>query len=165
MASAGPGGAFHVEVDGIDVTGPMMVPNTGGWQTWQTISRPGIPLTAGPHVLRVVFDTQRTDRIVRQPELPALDDARHQRPAVGAADLAGRRRELPRRRHRSLSAPPPSDLDGSVTQVAFYAGSALLGTDTTAPFTFSWTNVPVGELQSDRRRDRRCRREARRRRR
>ena len=37
-----------------------------------------------------------------------------------------------------------SDLDGSVTQVAFYAGSSLVGTDTTSPFTASWTNVPVG---------------------
>jgi hypothetical protein len=57
VASAGQGGTFHVEVDGTDATGPMVVPNTGGWQSWQTISRAAIPLTAGPHVLRVVVDT------------------------------------------------------------------------------------------------------------
>jgi hypothetical protein len=56
VASAGQGGSFHVEVDGTDATGPMVVPGTGGWQSWQTISRGGIPLTAGPHVLRVVID-------------------------------------------------------------------------------------------------------------
>jgi len=33
------------------------VPDTTGWQTWQTISTPGIPLTAGQRVLRVVLDT------------------------------------------------------------------------------------------------------------
>ena len=60
VASAGQGGAFHLEVDGIDATGPMVVPNTGGWQSWLTISRSGIPLTAGPHVLRVVIDTNGT---------------------------------------------------------------------------------------------------------
>ncbi|GAA5042709.1 hypothetical protein GCM10011506_45470 [Marivirga lumbricoides] len=32
-----------------------------------------------------------------------------------------------------------SDSDGSVTKVAFYAGSTLLGEDTTAPYSFSWT--------------------------
>ena len=37
-----------------------------------------------------------------------------------------------------------SDPDGSVTQVAFYAGSVLLGTDATSPFTLSWNNVPAG---------------------
>jgi hypothetical protein len=58
VASAGQGGAFHLEVDGADVTGPMVVPSTGGWQTWITISRTGIPLTAGAHVLRVVIDTK-----------------------------------------------------------------------------------------------------------
>jgi hypothetical protein len=57
VASSGTGGTFHVEVDGIDATGPLSVPNTGGWQTWVTISRSGIPLTAGPHVLRLVLDT------------------------------------------------------------------------------------------------------------
>jgi len=38
-----------------------------------------------------------------------------------------------------------SDFDGSVTTVAFYNGSALLGTDTTSPYTFSWNNVPPGD--------------------
>jgi Carbohydrate binding module (family 6) len=57
LASPGAGGAFHIEVDGIDATGPLSVPNTGGWQVWQSISASGIALTAGPHILRVVFDT------------------------------------------------------------------------------------------------------------
>jgi hypothetical protein len=37
-----------------------------------------------------------------------------------------------------------SDSDGSVTKVDFYAGGTLLGTDTTAPYTFSWSNVASG---------------------
>ena len=37
-----------------------------------------------------------------------------------------------------------SDSDGSVTQVALYAGASLLGTDTTAPYAFNWNNVPAG---------------------
>ena len=34
-----------------------MFQTTGGWQIWQTISRRESPLSAGPHVLRVVIDT------------------------------------------------------------------------------------------------------------
>ena len=37
-----------------------------------------------------------------------------------------------------------SDLDGSVTKVEFYSGTTLLGEDTTAPYSFTWENVPVG---------------------
>ena len=32
------GGTFHLEMNGIDVTGPLVVPNTGSWQAWQVVS-------------------------------------------------------------------------------------------------------------------------------
>ena len=56
VASPGPGGTFHIEVDGVDKTGSLSVPDTGGWQAWTTVSRT-IPLDAGTRVLRVAFDT------------------------------------------------------------------------------------------------------------
>jgi len=34
--------------------------------------------------------------------------------------------------------------DGSVARVDFYNGSTLLGTDTTSPYVFNWTNVAAG---------------------
>ncbi|HEX2952893.1 MAG TPA: glycoside hydrolase family 9 protein [Bacillota bacterium] len=37
-----------------------------------------------------------------------------------------------------------ADSDGTVTQVDFYNGTALLGSDTTAPYSFNWNNVPAG---------------------
>jgi len=33
---------------------------------------------------------------------------------------------------------------GTIVQVEFYNGATLLGTDTTAPYTFSWVNVAAG---------------------
>ncbi len=32
----------------------------------------------------------------------------------------------------------------TITQVAFYDGTTLIGSDTTAPYTFSWNNAPIG---------------------
>src|SRR6266516_2739834 len=37
-----------------------------------------------------------------------------------------------------------SDPDGTVARVEFYSGTTLLGTATTAPYTFTWSNVPAG---------------------
>ena len=37
-----------------------------------------------------------------------------------------------------------SDSDGSVSKVDFFQGSTKLGEDTTAPYSFDWTNVPAG---------------------
>ncbi|HEX3694711.1 MAG TPA: carbohydrate-binding protein [Polyangia bacterium] len=53
VASSGGGGTFRVEVDGTDVTGPITVSNTGSWTTWTTVTRNGISLPGGQHVLRV----------------------------------------------------------------------------------------------------------------
>jgi len=49
-----PGGTFHVEADGADVTGPIQLP---GGSSWQTVAKAGVQLNAGRHVLRVVCDT------------------------------------------------------------------------------------------------------------
>ena len=43
--------------DGADITGAIAVPNTGGWQTWTTITKTGVTLAAGTQVMRVVMDT------------------------------------------------------------------------------------------------------------
>jgi endonuclease/exonuclease/phosphatase family metal-dependent hydrolase len=49
------GGTFHVEVGGSDVSGPLTIPNTGGWQNWATVSRL-VTLKAGLQKMRVVLD-------------------------------------------------------------------------------------------------------------
>ena len=56
MASSGPGGTVHVEVDGTDVTGPIVLPDTGGWNTWQTVTQTGVTLPAGVHVVKLAID-------------------------------------------------------------------------------------------------------------
>lgn len=57
VASPGTGGTFHLEVNGVDKTGRLTVPNTGGWQTWTTVRKSGVTLSAGPQVWRLVMDT------------------------------------------------------------------------------------------------------------
>jgi len=57
LASAGGGGTFHLEIDGVNVTGPLSVPNTGGWQSWTTVKKTGVNLNAGSQVWRFVADS------------------------------------------------------------------------------------------------------------
>jgi len=56
-------------------------------------------------------------------------------PADGATFAAGSNISL---------AATASDPGGSVTQVQFYQGTTLLGTDTSSPYGLTWTNVPAG---------------------
>jgi hypothetical protein len=50
------GAIFHVEFDGVDVTGPLTMPTTGGWGAFQTVTKTGVSLTAGRKVMRIVID-------------------------------------------------------------------------------------------------------------
>ncbi|MCE9610253.1 MAG: DUF6288 domain-containing protein [Chthoniobacter sp.] len=38
-----------------------------------------------------------------------------------------------------------SGITGTIASVSFYNGSTLIGTTTSAPYSFTWTNVPVGQ--------------------
>ena len=56
-ASSGGGGTVHLAVDGVDVSGPIALPDTGGWNLWQTVTTSGISLASGTHTLRVIADS------------------------------------------------------------------------------------------------------------
>ena len=56
VAARGAGGIFHIEINGVDRTGPITIPETGGWQQWTSVTKPGLSLTAGTQVWRVVMD-------------------------------------------------------------------------------------------------------------
>jgi chitodextrinase len=57
VASNGTGGTFHLTLDGTTLAGSTMtIPNTGGWQTWTTLTT-SITLPQGTHILRIVEDT------------------------------------------------------------------------------------------------------------
>ncbi|GAL84881.1 hypothetical protein MYP_2109 [Sporocytophaga myxococcoides] len=56
VAADGDGKVLHIEMDGVDVTGPVNVPNTGGWQAWQTVTVKNVNLKAGEHIMRIAFD-------------------------------------------------------------------------------------------------------------
>jgi hypothetical protein len=49
---------FHVEIDGMDVTGSVLVPDTGWWGAFQLVGTSGVSLSAGPHVLRIYSEQQ-----------------------------------------------------------------------------------------------------------
>ena len=55
LSSAG-GGTMHVEIDGVDKTGPVVINKTGSWATYKDSLVANIPLLAGTHVMRIAID-------------------------------------------------------------------------------------------------------------
>src|SRR5690606_12496636 len=50
------GKSFRIEIDGVDVSGTLNVP-ASGWQSYSDVVAPGVSLSAGEHVVRVVMLT------------------------------------------------------------------------------------------------------------
>jgi hypothetical protein len=63
---SGGGGAFRIDVDGVNVTGSVAVPVTGSWDSYQWVTgRTALPLAAGSHTLTLVSVQQsfRVDKM------------------------------------------------------------------------------------------------------
>lgn len=59
VACNGDGRTISIEIDGNIIENFLEIPNTGGWQTWETISLEDVNIPSGTHILRVtVVGTQ-----------------------------------------------------------------------------------------------------------
>ncbi len=57
VASNGGGGSFHFNLDQVNISGALTVPNTGGWQNWTTVTKTGVAFSAGTHLLGLAMDS------------------------------------------------------------------------------------------------------------
>lgn len=57
VASLSAGGSFHIEFDGVNKTGTISFPATGGWQSWTTVVIPSVTLSGGVQPMRFVSES------------------------------------------------------------------------------------------------------------
>jgi len=139
VAATTTGKSLHVELDGVNISGTINVPNTGAWQTWQTVTVTTSTLGAGQKVLRIVMDTDGFN--INSLTFASVTTG-NVNPSASITSPAN---------NATYSAPASitinasaSDTDGTISKVDFYNGTTLLGTDNTSPYSFSWTNVAAG---------------------
>lgn len=136
VAATSAGKTFHIELDGVNVSGTMTVPNTTGWQIWQTVTTTTPSLTTGQKIMRIVadqgdFNINYVDFVSSGNPVPTTSITS---PSNGATFTAP----------ASITINATASDNVSVSKVDFYNGSTLLGTDTSSPYLFSWTNVAAG---------------------
>jgi cytochrome c len=136
------GGVFHIEFDGVDKTGAIAVPNTGGWQTWQSVNINNVALNAGPQVMRLVLDTAGPDYVANFNWIQATLILSNNPPQVSITTPADQATFSAAQ--NIIIAANASDLDGSISQVDFFQNGFLIGTANSAPYRVTWVNVPVG---------------------
>ena len=57
VATGSAGGTVHLNVDGVNRSGPITIAYTGGWQSWTTVTATGILIPAGRHKIQLVIDS------------------------------------------------------------------------------------------------------------
>ncbi|MCR6639100.1 MAG: Ig-like domain-containing protein [Sporocytophaga sp.] len=136
VAATAAGKTMHIEMNGVNVTGVIKVPNTGDFQEWQTVIIPAISLTAGKQIMKIVFDSDEINLnyvdVVAGNKLPSVSITA---PANNTTYVAVASFTI------TANAADP---DGNITKVEFYNGSTLLGSDATAPYSYEWKNVAAG---------------------
>ncbi len=136
VAAISSGRQFHLEVDGQNVSGPITVPNTNGWQQWQTVSA-SVSLTAGEQILRVVMDSD--DFNLHQ--MIFKDDAGpgNQPPTIALT--------APQQGATYTQGQPvtiianASDSDGSISKVEFLVDGNKISEDTSFPYQSTWAST------------------------
>jgi len=119
VASNGAGGTFHLEIDGVNVSGTMTIPNTGGWQIWQTLNVNNINLATGNKTLKIVMD------------------------ANGATGSVGNFNYIDFTVNNSPTSTPTPTNTATATRTFTRTNTPINTNTATATFTFTRTHTPV----------------------
>ncbi|MBP2833013.1 cellulase family glycosylhydrolase [Aquimarina sp. U1-2] len=133
VASISSGGKFHIEIEGQNVSGSINVPNTRGWQNWQTVST-SIPLTQGKQILRIVMDSDdfNLNHLVFKDDSTSVNQSpvvTLTTPQEGSTYFLGQTVTI------TANA---SDSDGTINKVEFYANGTKIAEDSSFPFETTW---------------------------
>jgi hypothetical protein len=135
-ASAWAGASVRMELNGVKVGSSFMLTQTGGLQTYANTTQ-RISLPAGTHALKIVVESAgfNLDKVLVSLPVNLL-------PTVSlTAPLNNTSYRAPATIVINANA---ADADGTISKVEFFNGATLLGSDLTAPYSFSWTNVAAG---------------------
>lgn len=129
-----------LSADGVSINDNISVPNTGGWQTWETVTVNDVELKAGEQVIRLTIGSEdyvnlnkMTFVAVDVPEPPVVEITF---PANKGTTVIGE--------EVTISANATST-KASIVVVEIDVKGTVMGIDETAPYTAKWTPVSTGD--------------------
>ncbi len=137
IACDGEGRTLSVSMDGTNIASNVAIPNTAGWQSWQTVRVSNIQLTAGQKIMRLTIGD--VDYINLNFVAFTLANIPPVVTITGPSDNS-----IFNTLQTVELTSSASDADGSIVKVDFYSGTTLLGTDNTSPFSYDWSGMPAG---------------------
>lgn len=129
---------LELRVNGNVVVPSLDFPSTGSWTSWKYTSTVNVTLNSGNNLIRTTSIGSNGGNL----DHLLLSQPSNLNPVVAITSPAhGASFSTPVNIALTASA---SDPDGTISKVEFFNGAALIGSKTSAPFTFTWANVAVG---------------------
>ena len=132
-ASLSGGGSAQVR-SGSTTLATTTIPSTGAWQTWTTVTSTPFTLAAGTQTLRIFAVTGGFNLNWMQFSSGCSSSIVISSPSNNATFTAP----------AAVGINVTVTMCNAVSKVDFYNGTALLGTDTSSPYSFTWSNVAAG---------------------
>ncbi len=133
------GRTLSLQAKGVSIAKDLAIPNTAGWQTWQTVTVKDVVLEAGVQIIRMTIGASdyvnlnyMTFTAVSVTTPPTLTIT-----APAAATKFTTAQTV------TLSATASSTVS-TIASVKFYDGATLLNTDNASPYTYDWKGMTVG---------------------
>lgn len=139
LAAVSSGKRLRVEMDGQNISGSVTVPNTGGWQNWQTVNVMTPVLSAGQKVMRIFMETDGFN--VNYVSFSVITSVNH--PPVVNITSPSNNSSFAAGANITISA-NATDSDGSIARVEFFRGTTKIGERSSAPWSVTWSNVSSG---------------------
>ncbi len=145
----GDGGKYHLEVDGVDITGSLTVINTQEWSTPDEAKVAAtVQLPAGNHLVKLALDQQGSNGdYVGNFYSMRFEDVGGSNPdlalqATLASPVVSQQFIAPATIPISVTVSSPN---GTVQNVEFFQNGSKFGERASAPYSFNWTGVQVGD--------------------
>jgi glucose/arabinose dehydrogenase len=130
----------RLEIDGANISGPINIPQTGGFGAWQTVTVNNIYLALGTKVMRFYVETGDFNFNYINFEL-----------GTGGSNILPTASITSPVNNASFAAPAnitinanATDADGTIAKVEFFNGTTKLGEDASSPYSYVWSNVAAG---------------------
>ncbi|MBK8808751.1 MAG: carbohydrate-binding protein [Bacteroidales bacterium] len=139
-ACNGDGRTISLSSNGTTIANNIAIPNTTGWQIWQDVVVKDVNLSAGTQVLRLTVGTTDYVNLNYMSFAPTsvAPTVKLTSPAAGS--------EFNTSQTVTISA-TASSTTGTIANVKFYAGTILLATDESSPYSFEWKDMTVGNYE------------------
>ncbi len=136
VAAISSGRKFHIEIDGKNISGQINIPNTGGWQNWETVTT-DISLDKGMQIMRIVMDSD--DFNLNHMIFRDIINPPNQPPTVV---LTSPKQDSVYKEGQTLNMTAnANDIDGAIIKVDFFIDGIKISEDRVAPYTANWTPI------------------------